>query len=293
MKKCYTIAGLKSLPKYNLDLCQITLNGRQFPSSRKTIEALKKTTSINTKIIIHYDYIYIVSRYLMFKKEVKSAIINEVVSLLDYAASDPRVVGIVMHTDWPLRKEYFYTKYKQEFIDDKYQGKLWDDNVISDYIDKEDHLIYDSILAFADDLIKVLDSSPACKVYLENTTKVGPFNTGTVEWLKNLLLKNPWTTTVYGLCYDTEHHFAVDGATLSTDQLKKIKSEVDLIVHLNTIPSEVLPKSGKDRHSETTISECSQFNEDHYHNYTKVLDSLNIPWVREVKEDTMLRELNI
>ena len=64
-------------------------------------------------------------------------------------------------------------------------------------------------------------------------------------------------------------------------------------MHLNTIPAEVSPCSCKDRHSETDISECSLNSIDYYKAYSESLDKLGIPWVREVKEEAMTRELNL
>ena len=60
---------------------QITLNGRVFPGKRKTREMLTDLLTYGdkfNKLIVHYDFIYIASRYAMFAQHVKQAIVQEV-----------------------------------------------------------------------------------------------------------------------------------------------------------------------------------------------------------------------
>lgn len=295
MKKCYTISGLKSLytlPK--LDCCQITLNGRQFPSKRKTVAALQslREANITTPIIIHYDFIYIISRYSMFKQSVKEAVMEEITGLLRYAEGDPNVLGIVMHTDWPIKKEFQVAPDKNQFITDNYSGSLWEVVKVRELIHKD--VLEESVIEFVDDLKQHYHGNNTIKILLENTTKVGPQREGSLMWIKDLFIKYPYLNQYLGIVYDTEHHYAVTGEWLTIQQIDDLKFEVDtLIVHLNTVPKEVKPCSGKDRHSETTIEECSVNENDFYKDYTTKLDARNIPWVREVKEETMFREFDL
>lgn len=74
MRRNYTIAGLKSIDKYEgLEIAQFTINSRQFPGTRKTVDHLKalRASGNTTDIIVHWDFIYIVSRYAMFRDSLK------------------------------------------------------------------------------------------------------------------------------------------------------------------------------------------------------------------------------
>lgn len=293
MRKCYTISGLKSLyelPK--MDCVQVTLNGRQFPAKRRTVAALQslRESGVKTPIIIHYDFIYVISRYAMFKDSVQEAIMEEITGLLLYADSDPNTLGIIMHTDWPIKKEFQFTPDKNQFITDNYQGSLWDLAKIRNLITGD--MVESSILKFVEDLTKHYEGKYSAKVFLENTTKVGPKREGTLQWILDLFVKHPNLSSVLGVVYDTEHHYAVTGEWLSVDDIIELNNNIPMIVHLNTVPSEVKPCSGKDRHSETTTNECSVNTKSYYEEFACQLDSANIPWVREVKEDTMFREMN-
>lgn len=295
MKRNYTVAGIKALYELpRMDCCQITLNGRQFPSSRKTVAALQslREAGIYVPIIVHYDFIYIVSRYLMFKKAVQEAIMEELTGLDAYASKDNNILGIVMHTDWPVKKEFRTSLNKPQFITDNYSGSLWDTILIKDHLSLIDNgaIVEASICKFYSDFKEHIGSNHV-KVYLENTTKVGPDKQGTLQWLTNVIHSHDMES-VFGIVYDTEHHYAVTGEWLEEPDIKTLQSNYDLIVHLNTVPKNVKPFSNKDSHSFTTISECSLHDKLYYNQYSNMLDTLGIPWVREVKEETMLREWN-
>ena len=65
---------------------------------------------------------------------------------------------------------------------------------------------------------------------------------------------------------------------------------VSTMLHLNCIPKEVAPFSNKDRHSHTTIFECTLNHEDAYIEIARRIP-YSVPWVREVKGETRDREL--
>ena len=97
MLKCYTISSLKSLQVLpTLDVCQFTLNSRTPPGRRKTVELLKTLSkTCKTKVLIHYDFIYIASRFAMLNRRHRNDIIDEIVSIMSYSSYDNRIIGIV------------------------------------------------------------------------------------------------------------------------------------------------------------------------------------------------------
>lgn len=292
MRKCYTISPIKALTEIEgLELGQFTLNGRMFPSKRRTVENLKEVYNdmkCGVDSIVHYDFIYIISRFSMFSNSVKQAVIDEVVSILKYADECGKVKGVIMHTDFPLRKEVQSVTDKAQYIKDNYTSSVWDSVKI---INNVDNLTESSILEFYNELKRRGEFKT--KVFIENTTKIGPQNEGSLDWILDLFKTHPELKNYFGLVYDTEHHYAVSGQWLSIEDIKSIKNTgLDVIVHLNTVPKDVKPCSRKDRHSETTIFECSLNPSHYYENFTTELDQLGIIWVREVKSETMLREIN-
>lgn len=296
MKRNYTSNKIKdvSLMK-SLEVVQFTLNGRIHPSKRKTVNLLKEVRGlgVENKLIVHMDFIYIAPRFAMFNDGTKRAIINEICSILRYAETDKNIVGIVMHTDWPIQKKINDTEFKLQYIADNYSGPLWNTLAIQNLyeFDEFNTVFEKSIVEFGEALINAYGKRPPIKVYLENTTKIGPNKEGSLQSILDILVSHHNLVDVYGVCYDTEHHYAVTGEWLSTDDIKDLRNITDVIVHLNTVPKEVKPCSGKDRHSETTIAECSYNTKEFYQAYADGLSSLGIPWVREVHESTMFREL--
>lgn len=293
MKRCYTISPLEQVFEIpDLYTAQFTLNGRIFPSRRKTIEHLDNLFLHGSKcnLLIHWDFIYICSRYGMFVEHIQRAIINELVSLLKYASKQPLIKGIVMHTDFPVRRELTTTLYLDNALAKYYNSQVWDINAIRTHIGVNDIVEY-SICKFATDLASQINFPLNAKVLLENTTKIGPNNEGSLEWLVSLFHKYPYLSEVCGLVYDTEHHFAITGEWLSIDSVLELTKISTVAVHLNTVPKQVKPGKGLDRHSDNTICECSQNTKDFYIEYSRALDANNIYWVREVHTETMFREL--
>ena len=127
----YTIGSLDALRQFpNLDICQFTLNSRIFPAKRKVVDCLSKIEGVsNTKILVHYDFIYIISRFGMFKDFVQDAILSEIYKILTYAGTHSNILGIVMHTDFGLKK-VCYQNPTDELIDKHYSKGLWDTDKI-------------------------------------------------------------------------------------------------------------------------------------------------------------------
>lgn len=284
----YCIGSPTDLEGQSLDVAQYTLNGRQHPSKRYTLNALKKCAPLysDTDLIVHYDYIYIVSRYGMFGDSTRTPIIKEVTDVLCY--DNPRIKGLVMHTDFPIKSSVLYDSSK---VASEYGGNLWNQQRITDAIGMDDSVEW-SISRFHEDLKEYLASKglePKRKVYLENTVHLGPMGQGSVAYLRDLVVRNGWGDLL-GVCVDMEHEYAATGLDYVDLDLFKELTDVSLMVHLNAIPDEVKPCNHKDRHSATTLSECSVRDIDSYSKLIDHLDASDIPWVREVYTETRERE---
>lgn len=294
MKKNYCISSVLSIPQ-GMDRVQFTENGRIYPSSRNTVQHLREFRSTGSKlpIIIHWDFVYIISRYCMMKKSVQRDIINHMAELLNYADSDGHIEGVIMHTDWPLRKEVTKSANPEATIRAAYSSALWDTDECVNLVLSDINPVTQSILKFADDITAKLGHAPKTKVLLECTTKMGPQEEGSMNYLLSLIKGHSYLSDVYGIVYDTEHAFAGTGEWLDVATLKNINDSLcQVVVHLNTVPEKVKPKSRLDRHSDNTIFECSRNTAQYYEKYAEALDQAGIPWVREVHEDIMSRELS-
>lgn len=295
----YTISNLESLKTLpQLKVAQFTLNSRIFPAKRKVVTNLSLIKQFhNADIFIHYDYVYIISRYLFFSEEVQKAIVNEINSIMEYVENGgTEVKGIIMHTDFPLRKQiYQNSSLSHDFIKSIYSNNIWNIKAILDAFDnyvsvgEVEKILTSSFNKFWHDLLSLRSSFPI-KVYLENTTKVPVssytgYRPGTVSFIQNYLLNNPHVQSLYGMCVDTEHDFAVNGKFI-----EETSWMFDTVVHLNPIPKEVTPFSLKDIHSSTTLFECSVNSYEFYVNYIETLNNLSIPFVRECHSETMFRE---
>lgn len=290
MKKCYTVGSITDINN-SFDVCQFTENSRIAFSSRRSPQNIKnlRDKGITTKIIVHQDFIYIASRYCMFNDGVKRAIIDY---LKSYNGSD--VIGIVMHTDYPIKQEVFKHVDERKAIADSYSASIWNSKAIIDNYNSGT-IVENSILQLAQDMV---DAGVTTRVYLENTTSIGPRSAAgsngvaTFQFLLDLFTRHPELHNVFGIAYDTCHQYAVDGVWIpATDIVDWHKTLCPMLVHLNTIPEEVTPGSRRDRHSYNTIFECSVNTSDYYKAYAQTLDNAGIPWVREVKTETMEREL--
>lgn len=294
MIKAYTISGLKAL-KYlpKLDTVQFTLNHRTFPGKRQTVKALSEVSRCcESNIIIHYDFIYIASRFSMFSPQIKDAIMQEIVSIMQYALRNNNIKGIVMHTDFALKREVFDSP-TPEKIQDSYGSNTWDTELITSMVQNLNHFTENNLREFYYTFKEYWDSMDELpfKIYLENTTKLSKDRQGSLDHLVQLIDRFGWND-LFGVCVDTEHYFATDGECQLFEIIEDLLFKgITPIVHLNTIPEEVKPKSGKDRHSNTTIFECSYKDENWYMETMNLLHGMNILFVREVHEDTMYREL--
>lgn len=296
-KSCYTISNLNSLKELPyLHTAQVTLNSRMFPSKRNTPKLLSDMKSMHdANIILHYDFIYIISRFGMFTDEVQDAIMKEINDLMNYAATDSHIKGIIMHTDFPLKKSVYQKSINSDKLKEEYAGSLWDSDKILEMSSDINSFLFQNINCFYQKFTNKYpaDSYPI-KIFLENTTKVSTLENhqGTIGSLISYLYAHIDQTKLFGLCYDTEHDYAVTGVYTDTKTIQDLKKDFDLIVHLNCVPASVKPCSCKDRHSDVTIFECTKNHYKFYFDFMKFLETNDILYVREVHTETMKRELD-
>lgn len=273
---------------------QITLNYRTFPGKRKSVEMFKRLCDTYPKVrfICHYDFIYQVTKYKAFTPEVKKAMLEELAGLL--CLDVPNFVGVVMHTDTPFKKEVFSSMFPEQVIDTTYNSKIFNLGMLKYYINQWESLSIESIRELGADLRDLISALQRRKIYLENTVKTSvpcsiyKFST---TFLQDSIYP---VKDIFGICVDTEHIYASHGVELQS----AVNLVVDVLpghgistmLHLNCIPKEVAPFSNKDRHSHSTIFECTLNHEDAYINIARSIPYY-VPWVREVKGETRDREL--
>lgn len=286
---------------------QIMLSGYRRPSLR-TIESFCPW-GVKQKVIIHMDYYRPVTRYAFMTESYRKALMEELKGILTVNPDKIDVLGVVMHTDTIFSAAFLkdFNALRQtrvmlsladfEFLCSKYltskmymeSSKLSEIMFLQNCTSGADDLLVSletvAVEKFVKDLEETLDGQEPYgrKVFLENTVKNlrGKSYVGTFEQFKKLANMSPHV----GICLDTEHAYA-SGWWHSIRDMEV--ACVDL-VHLNTIPKDIEPGSYKDRHSITTLTE-SKFEAADYLNMVKVLDENVIPYVREVHEDTIIRE---
>lgn len=277
MKKNYSICSLDSLRTLpQLDSAQFLLNLSFPPASRHTVESIMHLReTCDTDLWIHYDCLRIASRYSMLKKEFQDEMIDEIVDIMIYSQIDTHLKGIVMYTDYPTIL---------------YDTPVYLFNSVKDYS------WYESIQQFYEDLlakfnaVKVSFHKPACKVYFENSVILGPQGEGSVTSIESLFHVHPEYNELFGICIDTQHYAAVSEVALQPHDIENILVDSKL-VHLNAIPEGTLGK-GIDSHN-ITLFDCSVYDFNYYKYFMLCLDSLCIPWIREVHDTTMFKEFDL
>lgn len=275
---------------------QITLNYRTFPSKRKSAQMFKSLCDAYPKVrfICHYDFIYQATKYKAFNPEVKKAMLEELASLLCLDA--PNFVGVVMHTDTPFKKEVFSSDSPEFVIDTTYNSKIFNLGMLKYYSGasiRESLSVY-SIRELGAHLRDLTAALQRRKIYLENTVKTLVPNS-VYQYPTTFLQECIYSVKdIYGICVDTEHLYASSGVELQSAVNLALQAipgvGISSMLHLNCIPKEVAPFSNKDRHSHSTIFECTVNHEDAYIDIARRIP-YSVPWVREVKGETRDREL--
>ena len=184
--------------------------------------------------------------------------------------------------------------FPEQVIDTTYNSKIFNLGMLKYYINQWESLSIESIRELGADLRDLISALQRRKIYLENTVKTSvPYS---IYKFPTLFLQDSIypVKDIFGICVDTEHIYASHGVELQS----AVNLVVDVLpghgistmLHLNCIPKEVAPFSNKDRHSHSTIFECTLNHEDAYINIARSIPYY-IPWVREVKGETRDREL--
>ena len=194
MKKHYCIASVKDVAASNLDCVQLTLNDRIFPAKRNIVGNLESQLPYTPDVVVHYDFIYIISRFSMFTESVKKAVIGEVENIM-CNAERLKIKGIVMHTDFPFSREL-----RKDFskVDELYTASIWDRDSIKALVETPCAVVNKSIMEFNSRLSESLPTT--CKIYLENTTKICG-EVGTTHHLEFLLKRKPCSSKVLWFVY--------------------------------------------------------------------------------------------
>lgn len=281
-----SLADLKDMP--DAQLVQILMPSLH-PSKCNVLKELEsyRDACKGVDLLYHYSLVYTASRYALCNASTRKAMVSQLYTLMTY--DSPSLVGIVIHTDFPICKEVVEDRSK---LESHYSGNLWDVQRITDSLSSGDPVEW-SISQLYDDLRSLNASMPSSlkrKVYLEGAAKVGPSGQCSVGYLIDLITRNGWGD-FFGVCIDTEHEYAATGLDYTdTMTFRDAMEAVDVVCHLNAIPSGVRPCGGRDRHSETSLFECSVRDMPSYTRFVNFLNEYGIPYVRECSQEVRLRE---
>lgn len=332
MIKSYCIGSLNDLDVLPaLDRAQFTLNGRMSPSKRNAGKHLSDLSILGTDIFVHYDFLRTIPRYPLMTAEQKAMMIQEFVDILDVSAEKVNIRGIVIHMDTAFRQEFIKELFKGSVTLSKIT-KLATKWIISPmYVTAEEAIpMIVSVLGegyetqdpkdlqrqfllswnaialttFNTDLLMCIGErviETECKIYIENSAHLTSAGGASKEspFVAAGLLHNALITAglgpLYGVCWDTEHAYAADDLDISDQEtfVNMIQMNPRVLVHLNTVEKGVTRGSGKDRHSVTSVYDCSVYPSEYYFGLAALLEKLNIPYIREVKTETMMAELEV
>ena len=268
------------------------------------------------------DYYRTITRYLFMSKRARALWLDEIATLLTRPLLKARTEGVVIHTDTPFAKvsvlnlEMVAETLKSSGAPDDGLSEFWVmkwvtemftstmyDNVevqalaraafkpglsVIPFLNKMEEI---SCRAFVNDLAKILDGKKVLgKLFIENTTKNQEGNSlfskfeSIISFVKDM--NKPWLK----VCYDDEHAFAAGWLSLVAGEFDISDYPEIGLVHLNSIPFEVVRGSRLDRHSDTTIYE-GQLTPDSYKSLVNRLNELGVLHVREVTPETREREI--
>lgn len=297
----HTYPETKELTK-DCKLVQLMLSSFRRPSAN-TARQFLQNWGVKQDIIIHYDYYRTVTRFGFMSQEYRQSFLDELVTFLQLSDKyAPKVKGVVIHADslfsYDLYKDIdnFYQTGDIRALDDKldssFTSKMFNKKAIVDTIKS----LFHNILS-AEELVNNMEQvsrrifaqqiaikyQGPVKVLVENTTKN---LRGISKTAYNL---NPVESRTLSLCFDTEHAYAAGyGDVFVGAELPQGTS----LVHLNTVPKSVEFGSYLDRHSETDLSQGKHTIEQ-YLSLIEKLNNAGIPYVREVKPDTLRREMEL
>lgn len=289
----YTVDSMNDIKDYlNKGLnVQFTFNGHSSPGTVFPSKWFVNNNLLSPKhnVLGHYSMINIISRWLLINNDVRYKVVSEIKDWLKFCTNHYNFPGLVMHTDFPIRKEVVLGK-KQ--VMDVYNKGYFKKDVVQKVVDSARYQdLYDqSIASFYRMVYEGELWNNQVRVYLENTTKTGGMNCNSVSKLIEYASKYPY---FYGVCIDVEHLYASTGD--GYDQIKDyidqcFDKDVSVIVHMNAIPDKVKSCSGLDRHSNTTLFEDSVHDIKEIEKFLDWLEVHNVDYYREIHKEAFQRE---
>lgn len=243
---------------------------------------------VGADVYYHFDLKYSLTKYLAYTPEVKSTILKRMSELVNIKSESFR--GVVVHTSCPYPDSSFGVLFPEEILK-AMDTRIYDIATLSKYYPKWKDLALDSLGEFAKDLVDRVGTL-SIPIYLENVVDSTP------RWSTDnffSLLEYIRSYGIYGVCVDTEHLYASNGISLP-GVLNLLRSlsfwGTSMLVHLNAIPKSVRPGRRLDRHSNTSLSECSVNSFEDYISFVYSCKDLGVPCIREVSQSVMEFEIS-
>lgn len=299
----HTFPETKQLTK-DCKLVQLMVSPYRKPSPYTATQFLKNW-GIKQDVIIHYDYYRTTTRYAFMNSEYRTSFMHELATFRQAEGKyGPNVKGMVVHADslfsyeaYKAISQYFHQDTNLEALKQAFAksftskmlkpfDELW--KIFTGFLKKSSgplefvHLCESwSRQALIDNLR--LMAPQGAPLLIENTTRNlrGASTAGFDQQGLQVGLSQ--------LCYDTEHAYASG----DNDSIRSMELPESLgLVHFNPTPKNVKYGSYLDRHSETDLSqgvhslpECLEF--------LQYLTDNRIPYIREVKPETLKREIEL
>lgn len=261
---------------------QITLNGKTYPRYRDSKYLFTRLCDRypHVKFICHYDYYHHVTKFAYYTERVQNQMVWEIKELC--SVDRDNFMGIVFHTDSVFRKGLVTTSGINKSVLRKYNSAFYDTQMIEAAATlRVSEGLHPHQLSF-EELSLRLSSDERDMIFVETCVCRESSTFGEFNAIISLARDKG-----FHVCWDTEHVFSSMGWLPS--ETSGITQGGD-IVHLNCIPMDVLPYSYLDRHSETTVFECSRETPCMYKSLAESFNKRGILWVREVSAETRIRE---
>lgn len=243
---------------------------------------------VGADVYYHFDLRYSLTKYLAYSDGVRVSLLKRFSELVKIRSNSFR--GIVVHTSCPYPDGSFGDLFPEDLLKTM-DNRIYDITTLSKYYPNWKDLALDSLGKFAKDLVDSVGTL-SVPIYLENVVGSTP------RWsTDNFFSMSDYIRSfgIYGLCIDTEHLYASHGITLGgVENLLRsysISGGLPLLVHLNAIPKGVRPYRRLDRHSNTSLSECSVYSLEDYKSFVYTCKELGVPCIREVNKSVMEREI--
>ena len=284
--KNYSLNHVKDLESISeFGTVQLTLNHKVFPTKRGSVEMFRELCERfpGVKFICHYDFIYQVGKFQYFTSSVKKAVAEELRGLLELPC--PNFLGVVSHVDVPYPRRVLERSDRVEYLRKSGVSPIFDS---VNYINSSESFRVRESLSLSLYLLSNELPGGGKKTYLENTVRTD-YSANPLDTIRLAILESGLSGS-FGICLDNEHLFASNGLGLEYVNEFVESCSFPLLLHLNVVPSEVKPYSFLDKHSETTIFESGHNPYTDFVMLGSRLNELGIPWVREVKSSTRIRE---